>query len=215
MAFQNYRVQTQASDQWTARLLIGGSDPLQTTGAVQINLASGATITVTNAGSPNWVSTPTVSGAVSFWNGVSGLSSFNLSNVAITGSINTVSNVVSTAGSPFGTGDVIQLTARVIISGGMWVSTSGNNLAIAAAASTAFPLGIALATAGSNTTVNVLVRGIYQGQLADVAILAGNGCVDGAGNSLATAGSTAVANGIRAIHMVDAGSAAVTTIYLL
>ena len=105
---------------------------------------------------------------------------------AINGTVtmNGVGNAtIYSAGSPFNNGDAIQqLTARTIISGGMWVSASGN-LALAAATSVMQPIGVAQATCQSGAVCNVIVRGIVP-MIAEGTIVFGNGCMPGAGAGL-------------------------------
>lgn len=91
-------------------------------------------------------------------------------------------NVILGAGSPYSQGIVVPMTARGIISGGMFVAASGG-LAFAAPASTKCPIGIALATAASGASVNVLVRGIYP-VVAEGTIVMGEGARMGAGAGL-------------------------------
>src|SRR3990167_3277731 len=147
MTYQQNRAASPQGDVWSDRFMVGGSDPLQTAGAVSIWLASGNTVTLTHAGSPNYVIAPTVSGRIDFWN-----------------SVRTNDSFYASAGSPFNEGVVIPLTTEVIITGGMWVMGSKNDgkvrAALAASSVADASLGVALATAGSNTTVDVLVKGL-------------------------------------------------------
>ena len=146
------------SQLWTNKLLIGGSGPLQTTGVIgelvisgtQGNLWLSGGISGTHLLASNSISGTNIVATTAF-SGAQGL---------FTGSVSTASNVLFQTGSPYNVGTVRQFTTRTIITGGMWVSFSGNQLAMSAPASTESPLGVALATVGSNSTVNVLTQGV-------------------------------------------------------
>ena len=86
-------------------------------------------------------------------------------NATVTGSAD-IPNVYDNTGSPYAVGNTVtSFTTETVISGGMWVNVSGAVggaavLARAAAVDTT-PLGVALATVGSNVTVSVLTRGFH------------------------------------------------------
>lgn len=155
---------------WSNKLLVGGSDPLQTTGAVGEWAVSGTQSTL-------WVS-GTISGSSMVWNVAN-----SGAQLLASGSIMYGSHQISTAGSPFTVGDIIQLTTRGIITGGMWVTTSGNSLALSSAASTEGPVGYCLATVGSNATANIITRGIVP-FIAEATIEAGIVVRQGAAGAL-------------------------------
>lgn len=162
---------------WGDKILLGGSGFQQTAGPIQEFAVSGTQSTA-------WVS-GTISGT--FIVGVTSLSGLNVftpGSLQVAGStIVRSAYITNITGSPFGMGNVIQLTARTIITGGMWVSTSGNSLALAAGASTVYPLGVARATAGSNATVDVVTDGIVA-LVAEATIEGGAGVIMGAAGAL-------------------------------
>ena len=123
-----------------------------------------------------------------------------------------------TPGSPFFQGDVFRTLAETIITGGMWVTISGAAggaamLARAAAASTQGPIGVATATAGSNTLVSVLVRGLTY-LTADATISNGQTIGMGAGGALNTAIADGAGSGARGVAIAGAGSNSVVLVYL-
>jgi hypothetical protein len=128
----------------------------------------------------------------------------------VTAGVTTTGSVVSTAtngfvagvGSPYNTGLVVPLTARTIISGGMFVSASGG-LAMSAPTSTLWPIGIATATAQSGATVNVLIQGIAP-VIAEGTIAAGASCMMGAGAAQNCILAVTAASGIRKFGVLDA-----------
>lgn len=110
-------------------------------------------------------------------------------NISGTGSIfggnfSTPNNVLFTAGSPWGKGSLIQMTARSNITGGMFVSASGG-LALAAAVSTMTPIGVALpgTNVASGGTVIIVVQGVVP-VIAEGTVTIGNGAMMGAGAAL-------------------------------
>jgi len=127
-------------------------------------------------------------------------------------------NFVIGGGSPYNQGLVVPMTARGIISGGMFVAASGG-LAFAAPASTKYPIGVAAATAASGATVNVIVHGIVP-VIAEGTVAAGGIAMMGAGAGLNTVTpiTAAVAvSGVRQFGVLDAaasGTSATVFIHL-
>lgn len=200
---------------WATNLSVGGSEFGQVTGTV-VYTRNGSQLYGTDIFAATLSGTTSVKTPTAIITNGSFIGATRVQGALTLGSSIVVSNnVVNSAGSPYSVGDVIQLTTRSIISGGMWVNTSGANLAFAAAASTETPLGVALATVGSNATASILVRGIYP-FVADVALLGGNPVGMGAGAAL----NTAIALGSpdptkhRGICMTDAASGATVFVYL-
>jgi len=153
---------------WSNKLLIGGSGFDQTAGNVVEIVTSG---TQTNL----WVG-----------GGISGV------NFQATGSLIAQTYQFNTTGSPFAGGIVYPFTTRAVCSGGTWVNLSGNALAMGSPQIVASPpVGVALATAGSNSTVQTLVFGVHP-MIAEGTILAGAPVKHGVGalmNTVLDAGS--------------------------
>ena len=95
-----------------------------------------------------------------------------------------VDNVLIGAGSPYGHGIVFRSTfnAEAIISGGMWVVGSEGVLK-PAAASTQYPLGVAIGNVASGAACDVLVRGPRY-MIAEGTVAAGTSFMMGAGGGL-------------------------------
>mgnify|MGYP001558944606 CR=1 FL=1 len=134
----------------------------------------------------------------------------------LTGSLST-NTVYGTPGSPYYQGDIANFTTETVITGGMWVTVSGaaggaSVLAKAAAASTT-PLGVALATVGSNATVSVLTRG-YTYLTADGTIENAAQIRMGAGGALNTVAQATVGSGARGVALAGAGSEGKALVYL-
>lgn len=130
----------------------------------------------------------------------------NAGTLVSTGAISTPSNFTLSVGSPYGKGMVIPMTARTIISGGQWVSASGG-LAMAAAAATLSPLGVAEpgTTAASGGTVNVIIHGVVP-MIAEGTIALGGGCEAGAGGALNCVKPHAAGSGTNYPTLSSAGS---------
>lgn len=125
-------------------------------------------------------------------------------------------NIHLAAGSPYGKGEVIQLSARGIISGGMFVIASGGK-ALAAPASTLHPLGIAQATVASGGTVTIQTKGLYP-VVAEGAIAIGGAAMMGAGGALNTVvgvSAALAASGVRTYGVLDAVGSEGTVFILL
>ncbi len=124
--------------------------------------------------------------------------------VANTADYSTNENFANTAGSPFGKGLTWTFTTRSNISGGQWVSFSGN-LAYAAPASTKVPAGMAEpgTDVASGATVNVILRGIVP-VIAEGTIAVGAPCIMGAGTALNTVLAATAASGVRVFSLLDA-----------
>lgn len=163
---------------WANKILIGGSQFDQTGGTI-------AEIAVSGTNQTAW-----------FGGGVSGLNILSTSSISgvnanLTGSL-VAATILNTVGSPWSQGITYQFTTRTSITGGMWVGLSGPGLAMGSPALVAAPpIGVALATVGSNSTVNVLVHGIYP-FTAEGTIEAGDVVKKGVGvalNTVLTGGS--------------------------
>lgn len=127
------------------------------------------------------------------------------------------SNHYFTPGSPYLQGNIERFTAETIISGGMWVTLSGAaggaNVRARAAAVSTTPLGVAIATAGSNATVSVLTRG-YVYLTADTTIDNATQIRMGAGGALNTVAQATAGSGARGVALAGAGSEGVALVYL-
>ena len=103
----------------------------------------------------------------------------------------------------------------------MWVvgsAASGTTPAVVlktAAASTAFPLGIALATTQSGAAASILIRGFYKGTVAEATLIAGDQIAMGAGAKLNCAKPAAgVGSDARGTVVMGAGSEGTVLVYL-
>lgn len=136
----------------------------------------------------------------------------NAGNVTVTGSVNSQGiGFVANAGSPYGVGLVVPLTARAIISGGMFVTASGG-LALPAAASSKTWLGIAQATAASGATVNVILNGIAA-VITEGTTAVGSAVMMGAGgglNCVLPVTGAIAASGVRIMTPLDAVASGTT-----
>jgi len=131
------------------------------------------------------------------------------------GQLESSNNVHLSAGSPYGKGIVVQMSARSNISGGMFVIASGN-LALAAPASTKHPLGVAEpgTDVASGGTVNIITHGIVP-VVAEGTIAIGAAAIMGAGaaqNCVLPASST---SGLRTFSTLDAGGSGATVFIAL
>lgn len=112
------------------------------------------------------------------------------------------------------------IPAATAITGGMWVTGSAASgttptiVAIAGPASAEQPLGIALATVASGATVSILMRGFYNGVIADAALASPEGFAAGAGAALNTIKANAAGIARGQVVMAAAGSADTAAIYL-
>lgn len=124
-------------------------------------------------------------------------------------------NVTLAAGSPFGKGVVIQLGARSNISGGTFVSASGNE-AFAAPANTLFPIGIAEpgTDVASGGTVNVITHGVAA-VIAEATVAVGEGVIMGAGAALNTVVPTDTSSGLRVFGVLAAAGSEATVFITL
>lgn len=157
----------------------------------------------------NVVGAVTSTTAISTATNVSGLGS------VFGGVISTPKNVLLSVGSPYGQGIVVQLTARTIISGGMWVTCSGG-LAMAASTLAQTPMGVAQPglTAQSGGTVNVIIKGIVP-MICEGTILVENGCTVGAGAGLNTVRPMVAGSGTGYATLDSAASGTTTTVFVV
>ena|SRR3990167_7877435 len=147
---------------------------------------------------------------------ISGAGLGNFAQAVVAGSLD-VDTTYSNAGSPYYNGTVLQFTAETIITGGMWVTVSGaaggaSVLARAAAASTT-PLGVAVATAASGATVNVLTQGVTF-LTADGTVANAQQIRMGAGGALNTVTQATVGTGARGVALAGGGSEDKVLVYL-
>ena len=191
---------------WTNKLLLGGSAFDQTTGPI-------GELAVSGTQSNFWLS-GTISGTgmnPTVW--LSGV------NANLTGSL-TAQTIFNSAGSPWGAGMTYTFTARAICSGGAFVWLSGPALAMGSPAIVAgIPIGVALATAGSNATVNVMTHGIgsllAEGTVeAGVPVKPGVGVAAGAYNSVLDAGSPSFGVVGTAVTRAVSGTANYLLVYI-
>lgn len=194
-----------AAGYWADKVLVGGSTANQTTGNVIEAVVSGTQANI-------WVN-----------GGISGTSilatdSISGANLNLSGSIVAAGNYLMSTGSPYKTGIVHQFTARAICSGGAFVWLSGPALAMGSPFITATPpIGVALATAASNATVNVLTHGIYP-MIAEGTVLAGApvkqgiGVATGAYNTVLDAGSPSF--GVIGTTLTGGASEATVFVYV-
>lgn len=134
---------------------------------------------------------------------------------SFSGQISTTDDFVLGAGSPYGQGVVVPLTARSNISGGMFVSASGG-LAYAAPADTLYPLGIAQpgTDVASGGTVQVITHGVAA-VIAEAAVKVGEGCIMGGGGALNTVTPADTSSGLRVFGVLQAAGSEGTTFILL
>ena len=136
-------------------------------------------------------------------------------NVYSNADVQAKQDVVLGAGSPFGYGVVIPMTARSNISGGMFVSASGN-LAYAAAASTKHPIGMAQpgTNVASGGTVNVVTHGVVPA-VAEGTIAVGAPAMMGAGAALNCVIAATAASGLKTFSVLDTAGSEGTVFILL
>lgn len=150
-----------------------------------------------------------VTGSVVTSAGIVGTGGLTSAGSIVDSSIGYVANV----GSPYGMGLVVPMTARTVISGGMFVSASGG-LAYAAPASSKWFVGIAVPgqTAASGGTVNVIINGIAP-VIIEGTVAVGASVQMGAGaglNCVQPADATKVVSGLRLAGMLDSATSGTT-----
>jgi hypothetical protein len=136
-------------------------------------------------------------------------------DVSVTDALTIGGNIINNTGSPFSTGYAVQLTARTNISGGTFVSASGN-LAYAAPADTLYPIGVSVpgTDVASGGTVNVITHGVVP-VIAEGAVAIGEGVIMGGGAALNTVLPSDTSSGLRVFGVLDAaGSEGVVFITL-
>lgn len=121
-------------------------------------------------------------------------------------------NIVFANGSPFNTGVVWNFTARTNITGGMWVSMSGN-LALAGPASVGAPMGVALTTTASGGVVPVILHGVVP-MIAEGTIVAGAPVQAGAGAGLNTVIPSVAGSGLKFAPLDSAASGTTSTVFI-
>lgn len=134
---------------------------------------------------------------------------------ATAGQLVTSNNLLFSAGSPYGKGMVVQMTARAAVSGGQFVMASGN-LVFPAVASTKFPLGIAQPglNVASGGTVNVIMRGIVP-VVAEGTVAIGCSAIMGSGAGLNTILPADAGSGTRLFGVLDAAASGGTVFIML
>lgn len=147
---------------------------------------------------------------------------FQGANVLLAGSVD-VPTVYDNTGSPYAVGNVLTaFTTETVISGGMWVTVSGAaggaSVLARAAATDSTPLGVALATVGSNAVVSILTRGMhYFG--AEVTLVNAETFGMGGGAALNTinvnvSGATGGLTNSRGVVLAGASSGGQALVYL-
>ena len=185
---------------WANKVLLGGSAYDQTAGNVIEMAVSGTDANM-------WVQ-----GAISG-------TSISGTNLFAAGSL-TAKTILNDTGSPWGQGLTYQFTARAICSGGALVWLSGPGLAMGSPLIVAgVPVGIALATAGSNATVSVMTHGIgsllAEGTIeAGIPVKVGAGVAAGAYNSVLDAGSPSYGAFGQAITRAVSGTTNYVLVYV-
>lgn len=173
-------------------------------GGEEVNQAvtSTATISGTNVYGTTLVTAPTISGT----------------NIVATGSVTgnqfvANNNLQLAAGSPYGKGVVVQMTARNIISGGMFVIASGG-LAMSAPTSSQYPIGVAQATTVSGATVSVLIHGIVP-MISEGTIAIGGGVRMGAGGAQNCVVAGTIGSGVRVMGTLSSAGSEGTVFVVL
>lgn len=187
---------------------LGGLDEVNTSGAqfpnTQNQFLNGSLTVVNGVNTTSFTASTTIIAGTN----VSGVGS------VYGGVFSTPKNVLITAGSPFGYGLAIPLTARTNISGGMWVSASGN-LAMAAAALAQTPIGVAQpgVNVASGGTVNVIIKGVVA-MVSEGTVVIENGCCVGAGAALNTVRPFVAGSSTNYATLASAGSEGVVFVVL-
>ena len=145
-----------------------------------------------------------------------------ISGTTLTYTTANIDNRFDTVGSPYAKGDISQFTAESIISGGMWVSVSGEaggaSVKAKAGIVLSCPVGVATETAASGATVNVLTRGLHY-FIAEETLKHGETFAMGTGTALNTINVTAsgTVGGLdtaRGTVLAGAGSEGIALVYL-
>lgn len=161
-----------------------------------------------------------IGGPLTVANSITATTTINATtNVSGTGSVfggvlSTPKNVHLSVGSPYGQGLVIQLLARTNVSGGTWVTASGN-LAVAGPASTNSPIGVSQPgiNVASGGTVNVIIKGVVP-MIADGTVATAIGVKPGAGAALNTVSPFVAGSTTNYATLSDAGSEGVVFVVL-
>ena len=187
---------------WTDKIIVGGSDPLQSS-TVTIIEGSGTTTKVTSTDG--------------VFTNLSG-TNVNATDASVAGSTTLAGPLLESYAD--GRGNVIQnLAAEAIISGGMWVvgsdasGTTPTFVAKPAPVHAGQPLGICLSTTASGSNAPILTRGFYKGLIAEDTVAVGDGVSMGSGAKINTV-LPAVAGHTRGTVMMGGGSEAVVSVYL-
>lgn len=146
-----------------------------------------------------------VAGAVKTGGALTSTGLVNTGALSSTSNISTAAGYIHTIGSPYGVGTMIPMTARGIISGGMFVAASGG-LAFAAPASTKHPIGVAQpgTDVASGGIVNVIIHGVVP-VTVEGTIVMGEGAQMGAGAGLNCI-APYVAGSARVFQTLDSAS---------
>lgn len=145
---------------------------------------------------------------------ISGATSISSTTVTATNKV-VSQNLILGAGSPYGYGTVIQMTARSNISGGMWVTASGG-LALAGPAAAMAPIGVAQpgTNVASGGTVNVIVQGIVP-MIAEGTVAQANGVEVGAGTGLNCVKPHAAGSGAVYATLDSAASGTASVVFVV
>lgn len=136
-----------------------------------------------------------------------GATTFSATTGSITTSVSTTvktADEILTAGSPYQQGIIIQLPARTNISGGQWVSCSGNK-AMAASVPVNQPLGVCKTTVASGGTCDVIIKGVVP-MVADGTVTIETGVRPGAGAAGNTVQPYVAGSGARYATLDSAAS---------
>lgn len=147
--------------------------------------------------------------------GVSAITGTFTGAVSVTGELSTADDLLLSAGSPYGQGITIQLTARSNISGGQFVSASGG-LAYAAPTDTLYPIGIAQpgTDVASGGTVTVITHGVAA-VIAEGTVAVGEACIMGGGAARNTVVAADTSSGLRLFGVLQAAGSEGTTFITL
>ena len=135
---------------------------------------------------------------------VIGDTSISGAQVYSAGDVQAGQSVILGAGSPYGEGVIVSLTARSNISGGMFVSASGG-LAYAAPINTLYPIGIALpgVDIASGGEVSVITHGVAA-VVAEATVAVGEAVIMGAGAAQNCVLPADTSSGLRLFGVLDA-----------
>lgn len=141
----------------------------------------------------------------------------NLQNATIGSFINPITIFDATANSGF---FITNIPAETIISGGQWVTGSAASgttptlVCKTAAANQQNPLGICMATTQSGAFPTIMVKGYYQGLIAEATVTAGQPICAGSGAAINTILPSTAVGTMKGQAIMGAGSAGIVSVYL-